>query len=82
MFLKDPERGRRSRRERRIRFAADDVQEELGLSVTSKTKSSGSDPFPDPRFAQLSQEAAMSMQIRSTDVGWLSRMLGDETERN
>lgn len=46
------------------------------------TESSSSDSFVQPVLVQLSQAAAVSVQMLSTDSNHLSRSVGDRIEKN
>lgn len=70
-------RGRGRGRGRRMRGGGRFVEEELVRSATRRTESSGSD-----RVLQCSEEATVTMRMRSTDSERLSRRLEDEFGNN
>lgn len=75
-------RGLGGRRVRALRGAISEVEENFEQYVAGRTKSSGSVPFVESGFGQLSQGAAVSGRRRRTDSEGMPRSLGHTNERN
>lgn len=53
------------------------VQQDIWQAETRRSEASGSDPFVQLEFVQLSQEAVVSVRMQSTESVRLSRMTED-----
>lgn len=71
---------RRRRRERRKRGAARVRRQKMKESMTGRMEQSVSVSFVQLEFVQLSQQAALSVRIRSTDCDQLSTRLEEQFE--
>lgn len=62
--------------------AASALRKQVRKSMTGRTESIEFDPFLQLEFVWSSQELAVSVRIRSTHFGWLSKRLRAQILKN